>query len=200
VALTVTLNPLPDRPGVAATGLSDRFIAPGEEGWSPVYVSGPAVILPTFINKKGPFLFMLDTGNYRSVLSPAVTASQLQAQRDATLDLRGSSGSIVKILLKEGGGETDRTEIHGSDGRLIPVSTPLKLPVYHFTNNEYPDSLSVSFDISPTSHEAGTEISGLLGFGVLRGYYLDINYRDGLARVLYDQNQTYVTRHADSFH
>lgn len=200
VALQLTLHTLPVRPGLTPTDLSDRYIAPEEKDWSPVYISGPAVLLPTFINKQGPFLFMLDTGNYRSVISPAVTASVLTAQDDRTLDLQGTSGSIVKVRRREGGGDVDRTAVRGSNGQLIPVSTPLKLPVYHFTNNEYPDKTSISFELSPLSRETGTEVSGLLGFGVLRSYYLDINYRDGLAQVLYDQNLTYQTREARGFH
>lgn len=200
VASMLTLSPLPERPGVAADGLSDRYIAPAEKDWSPVYIAGPGVLLPTFINKQGPFLFMLDTGISRSVVSPAVTSSLLTAERDSTLNLQGTAAEIVKVLRREGGGDVDRTEIRDGKGALLPVSRPFKLPVYHFTNNEVPDKYSVSFDLSSVSHEATTEVSGLLGFGILRSYFLDINYRDGLARILYDQNRTYETRQTEGFH
>ncbi len=179
---------------------SDRYIAPEEKDWSLAYVAGPAIILPTFINKEGPFLFVVDTGIYRSVLSPAVTSSVLTAQKDATLNLQGTSAGIVKVLRREGGGDVNLTDVRDSRGSLLPVYRPSKLPVYHFTNNEARDLYAVSFDLSPMSREAGTEVSGLLGFGILHGYFLDINYRDGLVRVTYDPNRTYETRQSEGFH
>lgn len=196
----LTLRELPARPGLGANDVADRVISPEQKDWSPVYVAGPAVLLPTFINKAGPYLFLMDTGIYRSVIAPAVTEGLLHPQGDRTLNLQGTSGSIVKVLRREGGGDTDKTEVRDSQGKLLPVTTPLKLPVFHFTNNEYPDNYSVSFDLSPTSQQAGVEVSGLLGFGTLQSYYLDIDYRDGLARILFDQNRTYETRTFDGYH
>jgi hypothetical protein len=43
----------------------------------------------------------------------------------------------------------------------------------------------------------GTEVSGLPGFDVLRSFLIDINYRDGLARILFDQNRRYLVQQAD---
>ncbi len=40
----------------------------------------------------------MDTGVGHSIYSPAVTRSQLSQSRDATLNLRGTSGEIVKVL------------------------------------------------------------------------------------------------------
>jgi len=196
----LTLKELPARPGLAPSAVSDRVIAPEQKEWSSVYIAGPAVLLPTFINKAGPYLFLMDTGIYRSVISPVVTSSLLHPQNDATLNLQGTSGSIVKVLRREGGADVNKTSVADAGGRLLPVTTPFKIPVLHFTNNEYPDNSSISFDLSATSHQAGVEVSGLLGFGVLHSYYLDIDYRDGLARVLFDQNRTYDTRSVEGYH
>ena len=196
----LTLRELPARPGLASSAVSDRVIDPEQKDWSSVYIAGPAVLLPTLINKTGPYLFLMDTGIYRSVISPAVTESLLHPLHDATLNLQGTSGSIVKVLRREGGGDVNKTSILDPAGHLLSVSTPLKIPVLHFTNNEYPETYSVSFDLSPTSQQAGVEVSGILGFGVLHGYYLDIDYRDGLARILFDQNRTYDTRSVEGYH
>jgi tetratricopeptide (TPR) repeat protein len=197
---TLTLSPLPSRPGVAADALSDRYVAPEQSNWSRAFVSGPAVLLPTMINDKGPVLFMVDTGIVRSVISPQVSHAQLISTKDATLPLRGSVGPIVKILYKEGGGDFDRTDVRFTNGQLVKVSTPLKLPVFHFTNNTYPDSYSISFDLSPLSRQAGTEVSGLLGFSILRSYALDLDYRDGLVQVVFDQNRRYERQHSEGYY
>ncbi len=57
--------------------------------------------------------------------------------------------------------------------------------------NEIPDPTAVSFDLTPFSHQARTEISGLLGFGLLSYYDIQINYRDAAARIVFDQNRRY---------
>jgi hypothetical protein len=36
-----------------------------------------------------------------------------------------------------------------------------------------------------------------MGFDLLHRYFLDINYRDGLARILFDQNRLYDTHMRD---
>ena len=193
----MALSPLPARPGMATQNSSapaDQYIAPEEKDWSKVYIAGSNLLLPTVINKKGSFLFLIDTGINRTVLSPAVETTLLSAQHDATLNLRGSSGEIVKVFPREGGGDVFVTDVRNPAGQLLKVTAPLHEPVYRFTNNEYGDQDSISFDFEPKSHEAGIEISGLLGFRILRNYFLDFNYRDALVRVQFDQNRRYVLR------
>ena len=195
VAMTLSLSPLPN-PGTNADAVADQFIAPSEKDWSPVYVAGPNVLLPTLINKNGPYLFAIDTGNLNSILSPAVTQKELTGSKDATLNLQGYSGEIVKVIPRDGGGAavTAVTDIHGPTGALLRVSRPVKLPVLRFTNNEIPEDTAVSFDISPLSHAAGVEVSALLGFQSLSYYSLDLNYRDCLARIQFDINRRYHVR------
>ncbi len=38
----------------------------------------------------------------------------------------------------------------------------------------------ISFDLTPLSRDTGTEVSGILGFGMLRMLSVKIDYRDGL--------------------
>lgn len=44
----------------------------------------------------------------------------------------------------------------------------------------------VSFDLTPLSNDAGVEISGILGFAMLRLLDVKIDYRDGLVDFTYD--------------
>ena len=87
---------------------------------------------------------------------------------------------------REGGGDINVT-IHAPNGALLNVTTPVGLPVYTSPRTNSPDPGAVSFDITPKSHDT----DGLMGFFVFRNYFIDINYRDGLVQILYDQNQRY---------
>ena len=190
MASTLTLTPLPVPP-TGASDLTDQFQTAGERDWTPVFIAGPNVLLPTLINKKGPFLFALDTGTNKSILSPAITESQLSSSKDVTINLQGSAAVIVKVIPRDGGGDTDVADVHGADGKLLRVTRPVKLPVYRFASSEIPDDTAVSFNISPMSHADGVELSGLLGFHILSYFSIEINYRDALAHIVFDQNRRY---------
>ena len=130
----------------------------------------------------------------RTILAPAVESSVLGSGQDLTLNLIGTSGPFVKVMPREGGADVQLTSVRSPDGTLLKVTNPAKMPMYRFTRNEFTDDSAVSFDLSPKSHDLGYEVSGLFGFYILRNYFLDINYRDGLVQILYDQNQRYLTR------
>ena len=197
VAKTLTLTPLPPLPATAPAGLADQFVAPEEKDWSPIYVAGAAALIPTLINKKGPYLFLLDTGGIRSVLSPAVATAQLAAGKDQALNLRGSSGELVKLLPHEADAALDITDVRGPNRDLLPVYSPRKLAVFRFTRNETPGLGVVAFDLSTISHRLDVEVSGLLGFDILHAFLLEINYRDALAHIVFDQNRRYDVQQAN---
>jgi hypothetical protein len=194
VAKQIKLAPFPVRPGIASMALSDQYIAPEEKSWSPVYIAGSNVLIPTLINKKGPYLFLLDTGIANTILAPLVASNLLSAGTDNTINLQGIDGEIVKVIEREGGADVNRTSVYAPGGDLLRVSRPAKLPTYIFTSNRVVDDRAISFDLSAKSHIVGTEVSALLGFSILHNYSVDINYRDGLARILYDQNRRYESR------
>lgn len=198
-ARLLTLSPLPSpAPGAEGPyGLTDQVLDPAKKDWTPVYIAGPQVLVPTLINKKGPYLFAMDTGVTRTIYSPAVTRRELSESKDATLNLTGTSAAIVKVLPRDGGGDTAITDVHGPDGTLLKVTRPVKLPVLRFALSEIPDPSAVSFDLSPLSHQAQTEISGVLGFSLLSYFDIEINYRDALARIAFDQNRRYHVMQAD---
>ena len=194
---SVTLSPLPADP-LAATPRNERsVVTPSNKDWTQVYVDGGNILVPTQINKQGPYLFVLDTGAVRTVISPDATSRTLGKSSDGSLAIRGISGPVVKVIPKEGGGDLNRADVYSSNGSLLKVSRPFKFPLYRFAGTEFPDPAAISFDLTPKSHVAGIEVSGLLGFDVLRSFLIDINYRDGLARILFDQNRRYLVQQAD---
>jgi tetratricopeptide (TPR) repeat protein len=194
---SVTLSPLPADPLAAAPANERSVVTPTTNGWTQVYVDGGNILVPTQINKQGPYLFVLDTGAVRTVISPDATSRTLGKSSDGSLAIRGISGPVVKVIPKEGGGDLNRADVYSSNGSLLKVSRPFKFPLYRFAGTEFPDPAAISFDLTPKSHATGIEVSGLLGFDVLRSFLIDINYRDGLARILFDQNRRYLVQQAD---
>ena len=47
----------------------------------------------------------------------------------------------------------------------------------------------LTFDLTHLSDSLGTEVSGVLGFAMLRMLDLKIDYRDGLVNFTYDKNR-----------
>ncbi len=193
---SVTLSPLPATPLTPPAG-ERAIVTPTDKDWTQIYVDGANILVPALINKQGPVLFVLDTGAPRTVLSPDVTSRTLDKSSDATVPLQGTSGTVVKFIPKEGGGDLNRADIYSANGTLLKVSRPVKFPLYRFAGSEVPNRSAVTFDLTPKSHATGVEVSGLLGFDVLRGFLIDINYRDGVARILFDQNRRYEVQQAD---
>jgi hypothetical protein len=191
----VALTPYPEPP----TGLSDRAVAPNQKDWSPVYMAGSNILLPTLVNKKGPAMFLLDTGAFVSILSPTLNSQVLLSMHDKDSNIHGSSGVIVKTIPKYGGSEMEvnNPEVLGPNGKFLHVSAPIKIPTLRFANTEFNDDEALSFDITPKSHDTGVEIGGLLGFSTLREFYIDLDYRNGLVRLTYDPKHLYITREYD---
>ncbi len=48
---------------------------------------------------------------------------------------------------------------------------------------------TVTLDLSAISHELGTEVSGILGFGMLRMIDIKIDYRDALVDFAFNPNR-----------
>jgi hypothetical protein len=194
---SVTLGALPSLP-LAATPTNERsIITPTDKDWTQVYIDGSNILIPALINKQGPYLFVMDTGAVRTFLSPDVANTTLGKATDGSVALRGVSGPVVKVIPKEGGGDRNRADIYSNDGSLLKVYRPFKFPTLRFAGTEFPVPGALSFDLTPMSHATGIEVPGLLGFDVLRSFLIDINYRDGLARILFDQNRRYLVQQAD---
>jgi predicted aspartyl protease len=109
VALTGLNSPLtpahvPDLPAsasVASPGLITQ-VSPEESSAKPDYeaVTRPdqigRIVVPVMVNNQGPFLFVLDTGATRTVLTPQlVTALGLPRIDDGGVTMNGATGSAI---------------------------------------------------------------------------------------------------------
>jgi hypothetical protein len=190
---SITLSSLPES-SLDIPADERSIVTPTQKTWSQIYVDGGTILVPTLINKQGPYLFVLDTGAPYTVLSPAAADRTLEKGSGTPIPLRGTSGTIVKVIPRDGRNDGEHADVYSPDGTLLKVYRPVKFPLYRFAGTEFPNHTAISFDLTPLSHETGTEVSGLLGFDVLNSFIIDINYRDGLARILFDQNRRYLVQ------
>ena len=145
----------------APSGPQDRYIAPEMQSYTRIYRFGHDLLIPTSIGQTSPKLFLLDTGAFTNAISPA-------AAREVT-KVHGDSDTIVK----------------GLSGRVDKVFTANKA-VLTFGHLRQQNQEMLAFDTKPLSDAAGTEISGFLGFALLRLLDIKIDYRDALVDFEYD--------------
>ncbi len=193
LTMLLSLKPLPENPAAAAGMLSDRFIAPEEKTWTPVYKAGPNLLVSTIVNKKGPYLFAIDTGSWRTIFSQSTSGRAVDCLHDSTLMLRGVSGPIVKVLPMDGT-ENEFSKVFTADGKPLKVSAPEAVADLRYAGVDYITEVPYCFDISSKSQATGLEVSGLIGFVDLSPFFIDINYRDGLINLKFDQLRRYDSR------
>jgi outer membrane biosynthesis protein TonB len=143
----------------------DRYIAPEMTYWTKIFRIGHLVLLPTSVNFSEPMLFELDTGGVVNILS-------MHAERQVS---KLSSGTLVPIQgwgLRGLSGEVDKAYF-----------TKATVSFAHF--GQWSTGV-VSLDLSNLSRRAGTEVSGLLGFDLLRLLEVKLDYRDGLVDFVYN--------------
>ncbi len=187
----VRLGPLPPRPneaaGPAAASLGtwdadqaqvsvadrarDRYIAPEMKDWTPVYRWGNDLIFPTRIGNAPLKLFIMDTGAAKSMISPTAAREVTHVATDQSRDMQGFSGKVNKMFLAE-----TVNLVFANVNQLT------------FGMDAY-NSGSVSAN--------GVEISGLIGFPVLRELVISIDYRDNLVHVVYDPKHGYHWKRPD---
>lgn len=150
-------HPQPELPqaGDAPAGpIHERFIAPQMADWTPMYRSGDLLLLQTLANGSGPRQFCIALGSAVNLISPEAAREAGNVLDDQFVRLHGLNGAVKTSL---------RTE-------------PIKL---EFARAEYKtDAISV-VDLSQFSRR-GIEVSGTIGFEVLRDADVKIDYRDGL--------------------
>jgi TonB family protein len=144
----------------------DRYIAPEMTYWTKVFRVGHLILLPTSVNFSEPMLFGLDTGSPVNIVSLRAQRNVSQSSAEIQAPMRGLSGEVNKAYL---------TKATLSFGHSQQWSMGI-----------------VAFDLSNLSHRAGTEVSGLLGFGMLRLLEVKIDYRDGLADFVYDPTRVHL--------
>lgn len=138
----------------------DKFVAPEMARWTEVFRVGHGLLVPTTVNESPPTLFVLDTGAFDNIV--AVRAGQQAAK------LKSSFGLDVAAL-------------GGDPKKVFHAKVTLR-----FGHLQQSDVDTVTLDLSKMSRQAGTEISGLLGFTMLQFVDLKIDYRDGLVNMAFD--------------
>jgi hypothetical protein len=180
-ARKLRLSPLPQRPGEAAatTALNaaedagddsetgdaalprNRYVAPEMENWTRVFRFGHQLLIPTRVNDSSQMLFVIDTGAFANTLSTNAARKSTKVYEDERRVVRGISGKVNRVY----------------------TANRAKLQFSHF-QQENQDV--VTFDLSKFSANTGIEISGALGFNLLRVLEMKIDYRDGLVDFVYD--------------
>ncbi len=142
----------------------DRYIAPEMANWTKVFRFGHAILVPTSVNDSKPMLFGLDTGAFSNVLSLRAGRQVAKVRSDYRDRVNGLSGGVNQVY----------------------SSAKATLSFGHFRQT---NQGIVTFDLSGVSSQTGTEISGFLGFEMLRKLEVKLDYRDGLVDFVYDRKR-----------
>jgi tetratricopeptide (TPR) repeat protein len=181
-----SLSPLPPRPDEAApqiglesgvnTGRSaspgtnanpnarfhDRYIAPEMQSYTRIYRFGHMLLIPTELDQVSWKLFLIDTGSLTNLISTDAAREVTHVSGDAYSHVKGLNGEVKDVFR---GNELTLTFGTFRQKNLGIIAT---------------DTLKKESDA------IGTELSGVLGFTVLRMLDLKIDYRDNLVGMTYD--------------
>jgi tetratricopeptide (TPR) repeat protein len=170
------LPPYPEEAGVtpaqaglqtsenAHHALHDRYVPPEMKDFAPILLFGHNMVIPTLVNKKGPNLFIVDSGAWDSMVDSTLAKTLTKLSLDQDTEIRGLSGKVEKVY---------RTR-------------NVTLQFSHFQQKR--DDL-VAFDLTGLSDNVETEVGGLLGFTLLSMLDMKIDYRDGLVNFTFDPNR-----------
>jgi hypothetical protein len=139
----------------------DRYIAPEMADWTKVFRFGHNILVPTSVNNSKAMLFGLDTGAFSNLLSVR-------------------AGRKVSKVSSE-----DRLQVHGVSGAVNKVYSSDKATL-RFGHFEQSNLGIITLDLSTISRHTGTEVSGFLGFAMLKQLEVELDYRDGLVDFKYD--------------
>jgi hypothetical protein len=143
------------------SGPQDRYVAPEMQSYTHVFRFGHDLLVPTAIGNVPTKLFLMDTGSLVNFISPA-------AAREVT-KIHGDSDVIVE----------------GLNGRVAKVYSANKA-VLQFGHLRQENQDITAFDTTAISDDVGTEVSGFLGFVMLRMLDIKIDYRDALVDFQFD--------------
>lgn len=171
----------------AESGPIDASVPSSEKAWVHAIVDDGRVLVPASVEKHPVGLVMLDTSWTINMLSPfAAATASLKTQPDVTVSVDGVSGPLVRIFRKDGGGSLYQSNVLSSEAKNVPIRIIGERVTMAFATTEPPDFPLFSFDNSQASHAAGMELSGMIGYAVLRQYFIDLDYRNGLVNLKYD--------------
>lgn len=128
--------------------------------WTKVFRIGHLILLPTSVNFSEPMLFALDTGSPVNIVSLRVQKDIEKSSAEIHAPGRGLSGEVNK-------------------GYITKATLT-------FGHSQQWSMGMLAVDLSSQSRRVGTEVAGLLGFGMLRRLEIKLDYRDGLIDFVYD--------------
>ncbi|HET7891197.1 MAG TPA: aspartyl protease family protein [Candidatus Sulfotelmatobacter sp.] len=142
-------------------GPQDRYIAPEMQSYSHVFRFGHDLLVPTSIGNVPNKLFVMDTGAMFNAISPSAAREVTKVHTDGDMIVKGISGRVDKVY-------------------------SANKAVLQFGNLRQENQDMTAFDTKPISDGVGTEVSGFLGFVMLRFLDIKIDYRDALISFQYD--------------
>ncbi len=167
------LLPRPDEPSAEPTldsganpavSFHDRYIAPEMRNYSRVFRFGHMLLIPTKLNDSAYKLFLIDTGSLTNAVSPDAAREVTKVSGDSETEVKGLNGSVKNVF-------------RGNDLTLT------------FGNLRQRNLDIIAFDTKSMSDSAGVEVSGILGFTLLRMLDMKIDYRDGLVAFGFDPSR-----------
>jgi tetratricopeptide (TPR) repeat protein len=147
-------------------GPFDAYVSPDMKSYSKIFRFGHQLLIPTRIGNVPAKLFLIDSGAFTTMIDPAVAREVTKVRGDDNTIVKGISGSVNNVF------SADKA-------------------VLTFGHLKQENQDIVSFDMTPISDSAGTEIAGALGFTTLHWLNLKIDYRDGLVDLSYDANRSH---------
>jgi len=138
-----------------AAGPQDRYIAPEMQSYTHVFRFGHDLLVPTTIGDAPAKLFIMDTGALFNSISPNAAREVTKVQGNSVWKLKGISGEVDKVY---------------SANKAVLAFGHIR---------QWNQDLT-SFDTTHLSDSVGTEVSGFLGFILLRFVDIKIDYRDAL--------------------
>ena len=134
------------------------------QNYTRIFRFGHDLLIPTKIGDVPYKLFLLDSGAVTNLISPAAAREVTKVQADSHTSVKGISGSVDKVYTAD-------------------------KAVLQFGHLRQENQEITAFDMKHLSDDAGTEISGFLGFILLRILDIKIDYRDALIDFQYDQKR-----------
>jgi hypothetical protein len=123
--------------------------------YAPVFEFGHSLLIPTTVNSAPSKLFLIDTGAFDNLLSLAEAQEVSKVSGEYATQVKGMSGKAKRV--------------YSASNATI-----------QFSNVRQQREDLVTLDMTRTSDDFGTEVSGVLGFAMLWMLEMKIDYRDGL--------------------
>lgn len=136
----------------------DAYIAPEMKSYTRIYRFGHDLLVPTFAGDAPSKLFLIDSGAFWNQITPEAARGVTKVHNDPFTTVTGINGKVKNV--------------YSADQAVIRVG--------HVHER---DQNLVTFDMTSISDSCGTEVSGILGFAMLRKVDLKIDYRDDLVDI-----------------